>query len=72
MFRTLPHSEFWVIQDPRHIQNLVYFSIFGHTEAYSIMIVIIKFLFHYNLTYISARFKKTCFLTTMTSISMLD
>ena len=44
---------------------------FRHIQAYPIMIVIIArtFFFHFNLTYFSAKFKKTCLLT---SISMLD
>ena len=110
IFRTVPYSESWQIQNPRYIQNSVkeysglfrtlcnariqrtlpYSELCGiqnlgifrtpsifrilFIKVYSIMIVIITltFFFHFNLTYFSAKFRKTCFLTTMTLISMLD
>ena len=50
--------------------------LFRHIQAYSIRIVIITlpvfFHFNLNLTYFLISFKKTCFLTTMTSILMFD
>ena len=46
------------------MQNLVYIGTFKHIQAYSIIIV--------NTFFFSTKFKKTCFLTTVTSISMLD
>ena len=46
-----------------------------HIQVYSIIIVLMTltlfFLTHFNLTYFSKK-SKTCFLTTMMSISMLD
>ena len=44
--------------------------IFKHIQAYSLIIVIMTFFF--SLTYFSAKFKKTCFLITITSYSMSD
>ena len=48
---------------------------FRHIQTYPIMIAIITsffFLFLFNLPYFSMKFKKTCFWTTVTSVSMLD
>ena len=48
--------------------------LFRHIEACLIIIVIITltFFFYFNLTHFPKKFKKTCFLTTATSVSMLD
>ena len=55
------------------ILKILVLGTFRHIQTYSIMIVIITLtFFHLKLTYFSTNFKKTPFLTTMTSTSMLD
>ena len=46
----------------RHIQNPVYLGIFRHIQAHSIIVTItLTFSFHFNVTYLSTKFKKTFF-----------
>ena len=60
--------------NPRHVQNPVYYR---HIQAYSGIFNNGSYnnanflFFHFDLSYFSRTFKKACFLTTMTSISML-
>ena len=57
--------------EPCHIQNCGIFrtrGTFRHIETHSIMVVIIAWTFFFSL---STKFKKTCFLTTVRSTSML-
>ena len=50
ILRTLPYSEFWHLEDPRHIQCSVSLGTFRHIQIHSIMIVLItlnSFLFFF-------------------------
>ena len=66
IFRTLPYSEFWHISNLRHIQkNPAYLGMFSNDSNTRLL------FFDFNLTYFLTKVKKTCLLTTMTSISRL-
>ena len=68
ILRTLPYSELGHIQD-----RVIFRILFIQAQIYSIMIVIITLtFFHFDHTFFSTKFKKICFLTAITSISMLD
>ena len=76
ILRTLPYLELCHIQDISVLSNPgIFRTLFIQAyQAYSIMIVIITltFYFHFNLTYFSTKFKKTCFLTAVTWISIFN
>ena len=64
----LAYSDFFVMLACWQLCNIqncnpVYLDIFKHIQVYSIMIVLIvlNFFFHINLTYFSTKFRRTCF-----------
>ena len=58
-------------RNSRHIQNLVYLGTFRHIQTYSVMITLTFFL-HFVQSCQRDLKRHMSFLTTMTSISMLD
>ena len=60
------------LRNSRHIQNPVYLGTFRHIQTYSIMITFFLHFIFFIYTFQRDLKRHTCFLATMTSISMLD